>query len=202
MNASQRELIQLLIDNRVLRFGDFVLKSGKRSPYFLNIGLVDNGESLSRLARFYAEAIVGDVGADTFDVLFGPAYKGIPLAAAVSVSLAGGFDVNKPFAYDRKQAKDHAEGGRLVGGSLGRDVRVLVIDDVFTDGGTKRQAIDLVRLEARATVVGILVCADRMEPTDDGLTQAEDFQRQTGVPVHSLIRRSDIEEFVGHSLVE
>jgi len=200
VTPEQRDLIQLLLDNDVLRFGDFVLKSGNRSPYFLNLGLVADGHSLSRLAEFYARKIAEDIGPETCDVLFGPAYKGIPLAAATAMSLAERFEANLPFAFDRKQAKGHAEGGRLVGHPIGEGARVLMIDDVLTSGGTKLEAIDLLRQEARAEVVGILICVDRMEPAQDGRTQVEAFAQQTGIPVHSLLCRADIEQFVGRSL--
>lgn len=200
MTAAKRELIQLLIDHGVLRWGDFVLKSGRRSKYFLNLGLVADGSGLSRLARAYADKIVHDIGGSTFDVLFGPAYKGIPLAAAVAVDLAARFGINKAFAYDRKEAKDHAEGGRFVGSVLQPASRVLLIDDVLTDGATKLQAVDLLRAETGASVVGILVCVDRQEPAGAGLTQAQAFQRETAIPVYSLLTRVDLEAFVGRSL--
>jgi len=196
----QPQLIELLQDKQVLRFGDFTLKSGRRSSYFVNLGRIGDGASLTALAGFYARKIVEDLGAASFDVLFGPAYKGIPLAASIAMVLHARFGVDKPFAFDRKEAKPHAEGGRLVGTPIEAGQRILVIDDVLTDGATKLQTIELLRQEAGACVVGVLVCVDRMEPGDAGLTQAACFTRDTGVPVHALVTRSDIEADYGRDL--
>ena len=196
----QQQLIDLLRARDVLRFGQFTLKSGRQSSYFVNVGLISDGESLGALAQFYGRKIVDDLGADCFDVLFGPAYKGIPLAAGIALVLEAQFGVNKPFAYNRKEAKDHAEGGQLVGAPIESGQRILMVDDVLTDGATKVQTIDLLRSVAHADVVGILVCVDRMEPAEGGLTQSERFTRNTGVPVHALLTRADIEAGYGHPL--
>ena len=196
----QRQLIDMLRAGDVLRFGQFTLKSGRPSSYFVNLGLVADGERLGALAGFYARKIVDNLGSASFDVLFGPAYKGIPLVSAISLVLSDRFGVNRPFAFDRKEPKPHAEGGRLVGTPLEAGQRVLMIDDVLTDGATKAQAIDLLRHEAQVEVVGILVCVDRMEPAGPGVTQAQEFSRRTGVPVHALVTRADIETGYGQTL--
>jgi len=196
----QRELIDLLERRDVLRFGRFTLKSGRESSYFVNLGLVGDGESLSALAGFFARKISEDLGSASFDVLFGPAYKGIPMAAAIAIALAERFGVNKPFAFNRKEAKGHGEGGMFVGSPMTPGQRALMIDDVLTDGATKIETIELLRRQAKVDVVGVLVGVDRMEPAEGGTTQSDLFTRTTGIPVHALLTKSDMEEACGHPL--
>jgi orotate phosphoribosyltransferase len=156
-----QEFVQFSVEAGVLRFGDFKTKAGRQSPYFFNTGLFDDGAKLMRLGEFYARRILASgIG---FDMLFGPAYKGITLAAAVAIGLAKN-GRNVPFAHDRKEAKDHGEGGKLVGAPLRG--RVLIIDDVITDGGSKREAADLIRA-AGAEPVGVAITMDRQERARD-----------------------------------
>jgi orotate phosphoribosyltransferase len=158
MKDYQHEFIDFAIRAGVLRFGEFTLKSGRTSPYFFNAGLFNTGEHLARLGRFYAQAITeSDIG---FDVLFGPAYKGIPLAAAASIALADHHGRNVPWCFNRKEAKDHGEGGNLVGASL--DGRILVIDDVITAGTAIRESVDIIQT-AGATLSGVVIALDRQE---------------------------------------
>jgi len=158
-----REFVQFAIDSGVLRFGDFKTKAGRQSPYFFNAGLFDDGAKLGRLAQFYARALLAS-GIE-FDVIFGPAYKGIPLGAAVAVELAR-LGVNKPFAYNRKEAKDHGEGGTLVGAPL--QGRVLIVDDVISAGTAVRESIALIRA-AGATPHAVAIALDRQEKaTENG----------------------------------
>jgi orotate phosphoribosyltransferase len=138
MHEFQREFIRFALDREVLRFGEFTLKSGRKSPYFFNAGLFNTGAALSRLGRFYAQAFVHST-VDDVDVIFGPAYKGIPLAAVTAVALADSFDRNMPYCFNRKEAKDHGEGGSLVGAPL--EGRVLIIDDVITAGTAVREVM-------------------------------------------------------------
>jgi orotate phosphoribosyltransferase len=158
-----QEFVQFAVDAGVLRFGEFKTKAGRLSPYFFNAGGFDDGAKLGRLAQFYAQRILASgIG---FDMLFGPAYKGITLAAAVAIELAR-LGRNVPYAYNRKEAKDHGEGGTLVGAPV--QGRVLVIDDVITDGGSKREAADLIRA-AGATPVAVAIALDRQEKaTENG----------------------------------
>ena len=158
-----QEFVQFAIDSGVLRFGEFKTKAGRMSPYFFNAGLFDDGAKMLRLAQFYARAVVASGLA--FDVIFGPAYKGIPLGAALAVELAR-LGVNKPFAYNRKEAKDHGEGGVLVGAPL--KGRVLIVDDVISAGTAVRQSIELIRA-AGATPHAVVIALDRQEKaTEDG----------------------------------
>jgi orotate phosphoribosyltransferase len=162
-DALARDFVQFAIDAGVLRFGEFKTKAGRMSPYFFNAGLFDDGAKLARLAQFYARALV-DSGVE-FDVIFGPAYKGIPLGAAVAIELAR-LGVVKPFAYNRKEAKDHGEGGTLVGAPL--KGRVLIVDDVISAGTAVRESIALIQA-AGATPHAVAIALDRQEKaTEDG----------------------------------
>ena len=157
-----QEFVQFAIDAGVLRFGEFKTKAGRMSPYFFNAGLFDDGAKLQRLAQFYARAL--QASGIEFDVIFGPAYKGIPLGAAVAVELAR-LGVNKPFAYNRKEAKDHGEGGTLVGAPL--KGRVLIVDDVISAGTAVRESIALIR-GAGATPHAVAIALDRQEKATEG----------------------------------
>jgi len=161
-----REFIRFALDAGVLRFGSFITKAGRDSPYFFNAGLFDDGERLGRLAGFYASALVEAQarGRVAFDMLFGPAYKGIPLAAAVAIELAR-LGRNVPYAYNRKEAKDHGEGGVLVGAPVAG--RVLIVDDVISAGTSVRESIALIR-GAGATPVGVAIALDRQERATEG----------------------------------
>jgi orotate phosphoribosyltransferase len=175
----------------VLRFGEFTTKAGRLSPYFFNAGLFDDGAKLARLAEAYAERLLPQV--DTFDVIFGPAYKGITLAAALAMALAAKGH-NKPFAYNRKEAKDHGEGGTLVGAPL--KGRVLIIDDVISAGTSVRESIALIRA-AGATPAGVAIALDRQErAAENGVdlphSAVQYVQRELGLPVHAIAGLADL----------
>ena len=190
MSDFRREFIRFCIDCGVLRFGSFVTKSGRTTPYFFNAGLFNTGSRLDRLAEFYAKAVLAS-GVE-FDMLFGPAYKGIALAAATAMALArSGRDV--PFAYNRKEAKDHGEGGNMIGAPL--EGRVLVIDDVMTAGTAVREATAI--LEANdAELAGVAISLDRMEK-GSGITSAvQEVRLQFGVPVIAIATADDLLAFL------
>jgi orotate phosphoribosyltransferase len=170
----------------VLRFGEFKTKAGRLSPYFFNAGQFDSGERLGRLAEFYAKTLLES--AVEFDVLFGPAYKGIPLAAATAVALAQ-LGRDTPFAFNRKEAKDHGEGGTIVGRTLAG--RVMIIDDVITDGASKRESVEMIRA-AGATPVGVVIALDRMERGQGKLSAVQEFEREFGIPVISIANLNDL----------
>jgi orotate phosphoribosyltransferase len=182
----RREFVDFSIRAGVLRFGEFTTKAGRLSPYFFNAGLFCDGERLGALARFYARAAIAS--GIRYDVLFGPAYKGITLAAATAVALAE-LGHNVPFCYNRKEAKDHGEGGNIVGAPL--KGRALVIDDVITDGGAKREAIELIRA-AGAEPVGVLIALDREERGQGELSATQEVSRDYGIPVTAIATLSDI----------
>ncbi len=175
----------------VLRFGEFVTKAGRRSPYFFNAGLFDDGESLRRLGQFYADALLASGIA--FDQLFGPAYKGITLAAATAIALAEKGH-NVPFCFNRKEAKDHGEGGQIVGAPLAG--RVVIVDDVITDGAAKREAIELIRAHG-AEPVAVLIALDRMERGQGEASAVQELQAQFGVPVVAIATLDDLMTFIG-----
>ena len=185
-----QEFVQFSVEAGVLRFGDFKTKAGRQSPYFFNTGLFDDGAKLMRLGEFYARRILAS-GVE-FDMLFGPAYKGIVLAAAVAIGLAR-HGRNVPYAHDRKEAKNHGEGGKLVGAPVRG--RVLIIDDVITDGASKREAADLIRA-AGAEPVGVAITMDRQERArDDGTDRRSGVQyvEQTlGLRVVSIATLADL----------
>lgn len=161
MRDYQREFIEFMVRAEVLCFGDFVTKSGRQTPFFINSGRYRSGGQIDRLAGYYARAIEERLG-DDFDVLFGPAYKGIPLAVATAMKLnQRGHDVD--FCFNRKEAKDHGEGGSLVGAELGKGSRILIIEDVTTAGTSVRQTVPLLRASADVDIVGLVVSVDRME---------------------------------------
>lgn len=191
MHDYQREFIEFALDHEVLRFGEFTLKSGRTSPYFFNAGLFNTGERLAELGRFYAAAIV-DSGVE-FDVLLGPAYKGIPIASAAAVQLAVQHDRDVPWCFNRKEAKDHGEGGLVVGSPL--EGRVLVVDDVITAGTAIREVMELVDT-AGAQVAGIVVAVDRQERGKGELSAIQEVERDFGVTVTAIVTLSQIIEYV------
>jgi len=200
MQALAQEFVQFAVDSGVLRFGQFKTKAGRMSPYFFNAGLFDDGAKLSRLAQFYAKALLAS-GIE-FDMIFGPAYKGIPLGAAVSIELAR-LGKNVPFAYNRKEAKDHGEGGSLVGAPL--QGRVLIVDDVMSAGTAARESIALIQA-AGATPHAIAIALDRQEMATekqaDGSTKdvphsAVQYVRGTlGMQVCTIAQLSDLLDFL------
>jgi len=191
MRDYQREFIGFALRHGVLRFGNFTLKSGRQSPYFFNAGLFNTGKMLAELGRFYAEAI-RDSGVE-FDVLFGPAYKGIPLAAATAVQMADEMLMDKPWCFNRKEAKDHGEGGTLVGAPL--TGRVLIIDDVITAGTAIREVMTLIQ-NAAATPAAVIVALDRQERGKGELSAIQEVERDFGIPVISIVRLEQIISFL------
>jgi orotate phosphoribosyltransferase len=194
MQEYQRQFIELTIELGVLRFGHFSLKSGRTSPYFFNAGLFNSGRSLAHLGRYYAETVQRS-GID-FDMLFGPAYKGIPLAAATAIALADRYDRDAPWCFNRKEAKDHGEGGTTVGAPLAG--RVLIVDDVITAGTAVRESMAL--LEATgARAAGVLIALDRQERGRGQLSAIQEVEQSYGIPVLSIVRLDDLLTFIADS---
>jgi orotate phosphoribosyltransferase len=187
MQDYQREFIEFAIRNGVLRFGEFKLKSGRISPYFFNSGLFNSGASIARLGRFYAETVIrSKVG---FDMLFGPAYKGIPLVVATTVAIAEHHGLDIPYAFNRKEVKDHGEGGNIVGADLSG--RVLVLDDVISSGTSIAESVQLIRA-SDAEPVGIVVALDRQERSEGTLSAIQEVENRHGIPVVSIITLAQI----------
>ncbi len=192
MKDYQQRFFRLALDKGNLAFGSFTLKSGRQSPYFFNAGGFDDGASLATLARCYADAILeSGVG---FDMLFGPAYKGIPLAAATAVALHEHHARNLPFAFNRKEAKDHGEGGQLVGAPLAG--RVLIIDDVISAGTSVRESLDLIG-QAGAEAAGVVIALDRQERGQGELSAAQEVHRDYGIACIAIAGLDDLIGFLG-----
>lgn len=180
-------LIELALARGVLKFGEFTLKSGRISPYFFNAGLFNDGEALSLLASGYAQKLMS---CDDVGVIFGPAYKGIPLAAVTASSLWHEQGVNVPWAFNRKEAKDHGEGGLLVGAAV-TGQQVWILDDVITAGTAIREVMTILNA-AGATVAGVLVALDRQERGQGALSAIQEVEKEFGIPVHALITMADL----------
>lgn len=191
MQAYQKDFIEFALSQNVLRFGEFTLKSGRISPYFFNAGLFNTGVALAKLGQFYAQAIVD--AKIKYDVLFGPAYKGIPLASSCAVALADHHNQDVPYSFNRKEAKDHGEGGNIVGAPL--QGKVLIIDDVITAGTAIREAMDIIQ-NAGAQAAGVVIALDRQEKGQAELSAIQEVEQNFGIPVISIIKLADLVEYL------
>ena len=191
MQDYQREFLDFALDLGVLRFGQFTLKSGRVSPYFFNAGLFNTGAALARLGRFYAQTIV-DAGI-RFDVLYGPAYKGIPLAAVTAAALYDRHGIDVPYAFNRKEAKAHGEGGSIVGHPLQGDI--LIIDDVITAGTAIRESMDIIEAEG-ARPAGVVIALDRQERGKGERSAIQEVEAEYGMPVAAIVRLADLVDFI------
>ena len=192
MQDFRREFLDFAIETGVLRFGQFTLKSGRVSPYFFNTGLFNSGLGLAQLGRYYARAIMQS--GIKFDMIFGPAYKGIPLAAATTIALADYHGLDIPYAFDRKETKDHGEGGNIVGAPL--QGQVLIIDDVITAGTSATYSINLIR-ENSAEVAGFVIALDRQEMVPGSTSSAlQTLQQMQDLPVFSIATLDDLVELL------
>ncbi|ADN00545.1 orotate phosphoribosyltransferase [Dickeya dadantii] len=187
MKAYQRQFIEFALSKQVLKFGEFTLKSGRISPYFFNAGLFNTGRDLALLGRFYAEALV-DAGVE-FDVLFGPAYKGIPIATTTAVALAEHHDRDVPYCFNRKEAKDHGEGGNLVGSPL--KGRIMLVDDVITAGTAIRESMEIIAAQG-ASLAGVLIALDRQERGRGELSAIQEVERDFQCKVTSIITLQEL----------
>ena len=194
MQNYQLQFLEFVIEHQILKFGEFELKSGRISPYFFNAGLFNSGKKLDFLAKSYAEAIVESNL--TFDVLFGPAYKGIPLVSTTAIALAKNYDIDKPFAFNRKEAKQHGEKGLIVGANL--QGRVLILDDVITAGTAIREVVEIIG-SAGASVSGIAVALDRQERGLGELSAIQEIEKMLNTSVISIINLENIIAYLGLS---
>jgi orotate phosphoribosyltransferase len=187
MRGYKREFIELALELGVLRFGEFTLKSGRVSPYFFNAGLFNTGYAAAKLGRFYAEAIA--VSGIDFDMLFGPAYKGIPLATLAAASLAEQHDIDVPYSFNRKEAKAHGEGGSIVGSQLAG--KVLIVDDVITAGTAVREAYQIISA-AGASIAGLVISLDRQERGQGPYSAVQELKQSLDIPVISIVQLDDL----------
>lgn len=193
MQDYQREFIEFMVASGVLTFGDFVTKSGRRTPFFINTGNYRTGEQARRLGEFYAQAMVARFG-NGFNVLFGPAYKGIPLAVGAAIALAARHGRDVAYCFNRKEAKDHGEGGALVGHRLRDGDQVLIIEDVITAGTSVRETVPLLQAAARVQLAGLLVGVDRMERGTGDRSALQEVQEAYGMPAHAIVTLADVVE--------
>lgn len=191
MQENKKRFIELAIKYQVLRFGEFTLKSGRVSPYFFNAGLFNSGYALAELGSCYAQTIIEN-NID-YDVLFGPAYKGIPLVAAIAYALSVNHGIDKPYAFNRKEAKDHGEGGLIVGAELKGSV--LIVDDVITAGTAIREAVDIIKTEGAKTSA-VLIALDRQEKGKGELSAIQEVHRDYGIDVFSIITMVDLIDYL------
>lgn len=191
MQENKKRFIELAIKYQVLRFGEFTLKSGRVSPYFFNAGLFNSGYALAELGSCYAQTIIeNDID---YDVIFGPAYKGIPLVSAIAYALSVNHDIDKPYAFNRKEAKDHGEGGLIVGAELSGNV--LIVDDVITAGTAIREAVDIIQTEGAKTSA-VLIALDRQEKGQSDLSAIQEVRRDYGIDVFSIITMADLIDYL------
>lgn len=195
MKDYQRQFIEFALENKALLLGEFKLKSGRISPYFFNAGLFNTGQAIGRLGQFYAQAILA--AGISFDMLFGPAYKGIPLVTAVAIALAEHHGINKPYAFNRKEIKTHGEGGNIVGSAL--KGRVLIIDDVITAGITMGESIKILQ-DAHCDTASIIISMDRQERMqNNSLSTIAEVENTYHIPVISIIQLADLIKYLEES---
>ncbi|WP_462155329.1 orotate phosphoribosyltransferase [Pseudoalteromonas piscicida] len=187
MKPYQKEFIEFALEKQVLKFGEFTLKSGRTSPYFFNAGLFNTGRDLARLGRFYASALE-DAGIE-FDVLFGPAYKGIPIATTTAVALADHHNKDVPYCFNRKEKKEHGEGGNLVGSAL--EGRIMLVDDVITAGTAIRESMEIIAAHG-ADLAGVLIALDRQEKGKAELSAIQEVERDFNTQVVSIVKLADL----------
>ncbi len=187
MQAYQKEFIEFALSRGVLKFGEFTLKSGRVSPYFFNAGLFKTGGDLAKLGQFYAAALQ-DAGVE-YDLLFGPAYKGIPIATATAVALADKYEKDVPYCFNRKEKKDHGEGGQLVGSEL--TGKIMLVDDVITAGTAIRESMEIIKAN-NADLTGVLIALDRQEKGKGELSAIQEVERDFGTQVISIIKLTDL----------
>ncbi len=191
MKAYQKEFIEFAIEKQVLKFGEFTLKSGRISPYFFNAGLFNTGRDLARLGRFYAAALQ-DSGI-AYDLLFGPAYKGIPIATTTAVALSNDYDLDVPYCFNRKEAKTHGEGGSLVGSEL--TGKIMLVDDVITAGTAIRESMDIINAH-KAELAGVLIALDRQEKGKAELSAIQEVERDYDAKVISIVELADVVSYL------
>jgi len=191
MEQYKRDFIEFALSRNVLKFGEFILKSGRKSPYFFNAGLFNTGADLARLGEFYAAAI--QASAVDFDVVFGPAYKGIPIGTSVSVALFNRYSIDKPVCFNRKEVKDHGEGGTLIGSSL--QGKILLVDDVITAGTAIRESMELISAN-KAELAAVLIALNRKERGKGELSAIQEVERDYQCQVLSIIDLDDLMQFI------
>ncbi len=197
----KQRFVKFMADNGVLKFGEFTLKSGRKAPYFINTGNYKTGAQLAKLGEYYAECIIGNgISADT---LVGPAYKGIPLAVATAIALSNNHGVDMNYCFDRKEAKDHGEGGLFVGKQPADGERVIIIEDVMTSGKALREMLPKLKAAAKTEIAGMVISVDRMEAgLESRLSAVQEAYREFGVKVYPIVTMEDITDCIEQGIIE
>ena len=196
LTQAKKEFIEFMMSADVLRFGEFTTKSGRLSPYFVNTGNYRTGAQIATLGKFYAQCIMDNCG-DNFDAMFGPAYKGIPLVTAAAASLSRDFNVDKPYFFNRKEAKDHGEGGSLVGYKPQDGDRIIIIEDVITAGTAVRETVPVLQAAAKVSIPDMFISVNRCEVGQHaGKTAVMEVKEEFGINVHAIITVADIHEYL------
>jgi len=197
-SLQKSQVIDFLIKTQALKFGEFLLKSGRKAPYFINTGSFDDGAKISQLADFYAAKII-ELGLDTVDAVFGPAYKGIPLCVSTAMSLQRTFGKNMAFCFNRKEAKTRGEGGEFVGKPLSKGMRVVLVEDVVTAGTTLQEMVPVLRDKVGVEIAGVIILVDRAEKGTGSCSAVEEAERDLGIRVTSIVTIHDIISYLSQS---
>ena len=196
MERYKEEFIDFMVECQVLRFGDFVTKSGRKTPFFVNTGFYRTGSQLAKLGEYYAQAIEAKFGTD-FDVLFGPAYKGIPLSTATVIAIASKYGKEIRYCSNRKEIKDHGDKGILLGSKIREDDRVMIIEDVTTSGASIAETVPIIKAQADCDIVGLMVSLDRMEVGQEGTISAlQEIKRKYGFPTSAIVTMKEVTEYL------
>lgn len=201
MQTYQQQFIEFLVTNQALQFGDFTLKSGRLSPYFINTGVFETGEAIAKLGYFYA-SLIKDEFSDSFDVIFGPAYKGISLAVTTAISLNNDFGLNKFYTFNRKEIKDHGDKKILIGHNLKDNDRLILIDDVITDGKTKFETVELINNLAKVEYKGLVIAVNRMEKTAEGEDAILNIEKKLKIPVKAIVSVREIIDYLAEKEID
>ncbi len=204
MDEYKKEFIDFFLEKEALKIGEFELKNGKVSPYFVNTGMFDDGESIRKLGYSYASKIADSFKPEEYDIIFGPAYKGIPLSVATTIALSSDFGINKGYSFNRKEPKDYGGADKndiqkswIVGDKIEDRDRILMIDDVFTTGDTKYESVDLLnRVADNLHYVGLIIAVDREEIGEDGKSAIKQFEQKTGIPVESIVNITETKNYL------
>ena len=195
MDRYKEEFIEFMVNSNVLKFGDFTTKSGRKTPFFINTGNYTTGAQLKKLGEFYAKAINNHFGSD-FDVLFGPAYKGIPLTVTTAISLNELYDINVEYCSNRKEVKDHGEGGILLGGSLKDSKRVVIVEDVMTAGTSIYETAPILKAQGDVDIKGLIISVDRMEKGKSEQSAQEEIKETFGITTYSIVTMKEVVEYL------